>query len=362
MDFFIFKNGIVNKGGNVVFDGKVVGCVVSGILQYFIGKKVDENGDIWFDNGKIIGKVEFIFDLECDDMFKEFVLFEFFFDVVVDGNGMVVSNGEWVGKIIEGDVKQLRGKFVDVDGDVFDKVGNVIGKVECWELEEEVEEEVKEVDNSLLVGKRVNKVGYVVDGNGVIYGRVVEGDLKRMVGRMCDRKGNILSESGDVLGKVELVSEGEREGFKEGLFVELEGCMVVKDGIVVMFLGDIVGRLVKGEGKVLFGRVVDEDGDVLDKNGNVIGKVECWEFEEVQKFKNFMLGCKVNKEGNVVDGDGNFIGKLIFGDFQVCLGKEIDDDGDVVDQKGIVIGYCLFFEGIFEVKDEEIFEQKEKCE
>lgn len=362
MDFSILKNGTVNKGGNVVSDGKVVGRVVSGILQYLIGKKVDENGDIWSDNGKIIGKAEPISDSERDDMLKESAPFESFPDAVVDGNGMVVSNGEWVGKIIEGDVKQLRGKSVDADGDVLDKAGNVIGKAERWEPEEEVEEEVKEVDNSLLAGKRVNKAGYVVDGNGVIYGRVVEGDPKRMVGRMCDRKGNILSESGDVLGKAELVSEGEREGSKEGPFAELEGCTVAKDGTVVTPSGDIVGRLVKGEGKVLFGRAVDEDGDVLDKNGNVIGKAERWEPEEVQKSKNPMSGRKVNKEGNVVDGDGNLIGKLTSGDPQVCSGKEIDDDGDVVDQKGTVIGHCSLLEDIPEVKDEETPEQKEKRE
>ncbi|KAK0662491.1 hypothetical protein QBC41DRAFT_307081 [Cercophora samala] len=362
MDFSLLKNGTVNKGGNVIADGKVVGRVVSGILQYLIGKKVDENGDIWSDNGKIIGRAEPISDSERDDMLKESAPFESFPDAVVDGNGMVVSNGEWVGKVIEGDAKALRGKQVDPDGDILDKAGNVIGKAERWEPEEEVEEEVKEVDNSLLAGKRVNKAGYVVDGNGVIYGRVVEGDPKKMVGRMCDRKGNVLSESGDVLGKAELVSEGEREGSKEGPFAELEGCTVAKDGTVVTPSGDIVGRLVKGEGKVLFGRAVDEDGDVLDKNGNVIGKAERWEPEEVQKSKNPMSGRKVNREGNVVDGDGNLIGKLTSGDPQVCSGKEIDDDGDVVDQKGTVIGHCSLLEEIPEVKDEETPEEKEKRE
>ncbi|KAK4173116.1 hypothetical protein QBC36DRAFT_293718 [Triangularia setosa] len=362
MDFSILKNGTVNKGGNVTSDGKVVGRVTSGILQYLIGKKVDENGDIWSDNGKIIGKAEPISDSERDDMLKESAPFESFPDAVVDGNGMVVSNGEWVGKIVEGDVKQLRGKQVDADGDVLDKAGNVIGKAERREPEPEEEEEVKEVDNSLLAGKRVNKAGYVVDGSGVIYGRVVEGDPKKMVGRMCDRNGNILSESGDVLGKAELVSEGEREGSKEGPFAELEGCTVAKDGTVVTPSGDIVGRLVKGEGKVLFGRAVDEDGDVLDKNGNVIGKAERWEPEEVQRSKNPMSGRKVNKEGNVVDADGNLIGKLTSGDPQACSGKEIDDDGDVVDQKGTVIGHCTLLEDIPEVKDEETPEQKEKRE
>ncbi|KAM7203831.1 Protein of unknown function (DUF3659) domain containing protein [Naviculisporaceae sp. PSN 640] len=362
LDFSVLKDGTVNKGGNIVdSSGKVVGRVTQGILQYLVGKKVDENGDIWSENGKVIGKAEPITDSERDDMMKEPAPFESFEDAVVDGNGMVVSNGEWVGKVVSGDLKTLRGRPVDKDGDILDKGGNVIGKAERWEPEPEEEPEPEpEVDKSLLAGKRVNKAGYLVDGQGNIFGRVVEGDPKKMVGRMCDKNGNILSESGDVLGKAELVPEGEREGSKEGPFAELEGCTVAKDGTVVTPSGDIVGRLVSGDGKVLFGRSVDEDGDVLDRNGNVIGKAERWAPEEVEKKKNPMSGRRVNKEANVVDEDGNIIGKLTSGDPRICAGKEIDDDGDVVDGKGTVIGHCSLLEDI--PAEEESPEDKAKRE
>lgn len=360
LDFSVLKGGKVNKGGNVVdSDGKVVGRVTEGILMYLVGKRVDENGDIWSDNGKVIGRAEPITDSERDDMMKEPAPFESFPDAVVDGNGMVVSNGEWIGKVIEGDIKQLRGKSVDPDGDILDKGGNVIGKAERWEPEPEAEPEPEpEVDRSILAGKRVNKAGNVVDGSGVIFGHVVEGDVKRMVGRMCNKNGEILSESGDVLGRAEVVSEGEREGLKEGPFAELEGCTVAKDGTVVTPSGDIVGRLISGDGKVLFGRPVDEDGDVLDRNGNVIGKAERWEPEEVEKKKNAMSGRRVNREGNVVDEDGNIIGKLTSGDPNICNGKEIDDDGDVVDQKGTVVGHCTLLQDL----PKETPEEKEKAE
>lgn len=362
LDFSVLKDGTVNKGGNIVdSSGKVVGRVTQGILQYLIGKKVDENGDIWSENGKVIGKAEPITDSERDEMMKEPAPFESFEDAVVDGNGMVVSNGEWVGKVVSGDLKTLRGRPVDKDGDILDKGGNVIGKAERWEPEPEEEPEPEpEVDKSLLAGKRVNKAGYVVDGQGNIFGRVVEGDPRKMIGRMCDKNGNILSESGDVIGKAELVPEGEREGFKEGPFAELQGCTVAKDGTVITPSGDIVGRLVSGDGKVLFGRAVDEDGDVLDRNGNVIGKAERWEPEEVQKKKNPMSGRRVNKEANVVDEDGNIIGKLTSGDPRICAGKEIDDDGDVVDGKGTVIGHCSLLEDIPD--EEESPEDKAKRE
>ncbi|KAK3687475.1 hypothetical protein B0T22DRAFT_378938, partial [Podospora appendiculata] len=359
-DFSILKDGTVNKGGNVINpDGKVVGRVTSGILMYLVGKKVDENGDIWAENGKVIGKAEPISDSERDAMLREPSPFESFPDAVVDGNGMVVSNGEWVGKVTEGDLKVLRGRPVDADGDILDKGGNVIGRAERWEPEPEPEPEpAPEIDRSILAGKRVNKAGNVVDKAGEIFGRVVEGDVKKMIGRMCNKNGEILSESGDVLGRAEVVPEGEREGLKEGPFAELEGCTVAKDGTVVTPSGDIVGKLVQGDPKMLFGRAVDEDGDVLDRNGNTIGKAVRWEPEEVERKKNPMSGRKVNRESNVVDEEGNIIGKLTSGDPQICSGKEIDDDGDVVDYKGTVIGHCTLLEDI--PQEEETEEEKAK--
>ncbi|KAK3390578.1 hypothetical protein B0H63DRAFT_120319 [Podospora didyma] len=355
LDFSVLKNGKVNKGGNVIdSEGKIVGRVVQGILEYLVGKKVDENGDIWSDNGKVIGKAEPITDSEREDMLKEPSPFESFPDAVVDGNGMVVSNGEWVGKVVSGDISVLRGKSVDADGDILDKAGNVIGHAERWEPEPEAEAEPEpEVDNSILAGKRVNKAGNVVDSHGTIFGRVIEGDVKKMIGRMCNKQGHILSESGDILGKAEVIPEGEREGQKEGPFAELEGCTVAKDGTVVTPGGDIVGRLTQGDGKVLFGRAVDEDGDVLDRNGNVIGKAERWSPEEVEHKKNPMTGRKVNREGNVVDEEGNIIGKLTSGDPTMCSGKAIDEDGDVVDFKGTVIGHCTLLEDLPSETEEE---------
>jgi hypothetical protein len=180
---------------------------------------------------------------------------------------------------------------------------------------------------------------------------------------MCDKNGNVLSEGGDVIGKAEVVPEGEREGLKEGPFAELSGCTVTKEGKVVTPGGDVVGRLVSGDPKVLFGRTVDDDGDILDKNGNTLGKAERWEEPVVEKKKNPLAGRRVNKEGNVVDEDGNLIGKLTDGKLSICAGKEIDNDGDVVDSKGSTIGHVSLLEDIpEEPKEEESVEDKEKRE
>ncbi|KAI7759576.1 hypothetical protein LZL87_014409 [Fusarium oxysporum] len=97
--------------------------------------------------------------------------------------------GEQVGEVVEGSPKELKGSQVDEDGDILDRCGNTIGKAKRWEAPEEEPE--KPIDNSALAGKRVNKAGNLVGESGEIYGRVIEGDVKKLVGRMSDREGNI---------------------------------------------------------------------------------------------------------------------------------------------------------------------------
>lgn len=161
---------------------------------------------------------------------------------------------------------------------------------------------------------------------------------------MCDKNGNVMDEMGSIIGKAELVPESEREGEKTGPFADFEGSTVTKDGKVVDAKGEIIGRLVAGDAKILFGKVVDADGDILDKNGNTVGKAERWAEEEKETPKHPALGRKINKKGDVVDENGDVIAKLTTGEIQNCAGKEIDDDGDVKDHKGTVLGHITLLE------------------
>jgi len=247
-----------------------------------------------------------------------------------------------------------------------DKIGNVLGKAERWTEPDEPEAEA--VDKSALAGKRVNKLGNVVDSNGQIYGRLVSGDPKKLAGKMCDKNGNVRNEMGDIIGEAELVPEAEREGEKTGPFADFDNPTVTKDGKVVDAKGNVIGRLVGGEGKMLFGKAVDSDGDILDKNGNTLGRAERWEEEEKEISKHPAFGRKVNKKGDVVDENGDVIAKLVDGDIQKCAGKEIDNDGDVKDQKGTVVGHVSLLEDIPEPEpvaeepkesEEEIAERKQ---
>ncbi|OTA52731.1 hypothetical protein K449DRAFT_340387 [Hypoxylon sp. EC38] len=356
VDYSMLRDKKVNKLGNVVDEkGQVWGHVVQGILKHLVGKKVGDQGEIFNDAGQVIGRAEPIPDSEREEV-REPSPFEDFPDAIVGDQGKVMSNGEQVGIVVEGDPKKLKGKPVDADGDILDKAGNLIGHAERWE-EEEPEPE-PEIDMSALAGKRINKAGNAVDSHGDIYGRVVEGDLKRLIGKMCDKNGFIRNEAGDIIGRCELVPEAEREGMKEGPFTELPGCTVNKEGKVVTPGGDVVGRLVSGDPKVLFGRAVDDDGDICDKNGNVLGHAERWEEEPIPKDVNPMSGRRVNREGNVVDENGDLMGKLTSGLLTECAGKKIDDDGDVVDGKGKVLGHCSLLSEI-PPEPEETEEEKE---
>lgn len=163
---------------------------------------------------------------------------------------------------------------------------------------------------------------------------------------MCDKNGNVMNEMGQVVGKAELVPESEREGEKTGPFADFDNPTITKDGKVIDAKGLIIGRLIEGDARKLFGKPVDPDGDILDKNGNTLGKAERWEEEEKETSKHPAAGRKVNRQGDVVDENGDIIAKLTEGEVTKCAGKEIDNDGDVVDSKGKVVGHVTLLEDI----------------
>lgn len=321
-----------------------------------MGRKVDANGKIWSDSGKIIGSAELLSeddrDQASDGPFVDFP------ESVVEKNGTVTFEGKVVGRLIEGEAKKLAGKKVDKDGEIVDSVGNVLGKAERWEEEEVAEPEA--VDLSILAGKRVNKLGNVVDASGSIFGRIVEGDAKKLAGKMVDKNGDIWNDGGNVIGKAELVPDSERSGNKEGIFSGFDGLKVTKDGKVADSKDVIVGRLTEGDAQKLYGKAVDEDGDVLDSNGNTLGKAERWQEEEKEVSRHPAAGRKVNKKGEVVDENGDVIAKLTEGELTKCAGKEIDADGDVVDGKGSSVGHVTLLEDIPEPEPEPVEEPKEE--
>ena len=353
-DLSILKGLKVNKQGNVIGpDGVPIARVVEGNPKELAGRACDEEGQVWNDSGKVIGRCELIPDNERET--KAAGPFAGLEGLVVVKDGFVEDEeGNRVGLVVEGDPKRLIGRAVDEDGDIIDKYGNVQGHADPWE-EEVQEEEV--VDLSSLDGKVVNKQGNVVDPQGNIFGRVAEGDLPTLIGRKVDGQGQIWSDNGKVIGRAELIPGGGPQK-AEGPFAGFENLIVAKDGMVTDSNGNIVGRIIEGDHKKLEGRKVDEDGDVLDKSGNSIGKAERWEPEKKERHKNPMSGRKVNKDGEVYDENGNLIGKLTAGNLGSLVGMEIDDNGYVIDNDGNKIGECTLIENLPEEEQPEYTEEE----
>lgn len=133
-DLSILEGKTVNKAGNVVDEhGKVYGRTTSRDKR-LSGRKVDGKGQIWGDDGKIIGKAELIPGGEQEKPEGAFYGLE---NLKVGKDGVVQDgSGKVVGRVIEGDKAKLSGREVDEDGDILDKNGNTIGKAERWEREE----------------------------------------------------------------------------------------------------------------------------------------------------------------------------------------------------------------------------------
>jgi len=343
----------LNKSGYLVnSEGVPIGRLIEGNAKDLAGRKSDGEGLIHNDTGKVVGRCELI--PENERVTRKEGPFAGYEGLRVVKDGKVEDgDGNTVGVITEGDAKKLVGHSVDEDGDIIDKYGNVKGHAEPYE-----EEEPEEVDLSALAGCTVNKAGNVVDGHGSIVGRVAEGDPANMIGKKVDGKGQIWDNSGNVIGRAELV-QGAPSG-SEGPFAGFDQNSIAKDGTVQLQDGTIIGRVIEGDIKRLMGHKVDEEGDIVDKNGNTIGKAERWEPEEKERRVSPMSGLHVNKEGEVRDQNGDLIGRLTAGDLGHCAGLEIDDNGYVIDNDGNKVGEVTLLENIHEEEEEEETEEDKK--
>ncbi|PYH83771.1 hypothetical protein BO82DRAFT_352519 [Aspergillus uvarum CBS 121591] len=197
VDLSILEGKVVNKAGNVVDgQGRVFGRVVSG-GKGLAGRKVDKKGQIWGDDGKVIGQAELV--PGADEQKPEGPFFGF--DNAVVGKDGVVTDGtdRIIGRVIEGDAKRLQGRKVDEDGDILDKNGNPIGKAERWEPEE------KKRNVNPMAGRKVNKEGEVRDADGNLIGKLTSGDLPSLIGKEIDDNGYVVDNDGNKIGECTLI-------------------------------------------------------------------------------------------------------------------------------------------------------------
>lgn len=329
----------INKGGNVVDEnGNPLGKVKSGDIKKLAGKTPDKNGKVWDNQGNVIGEVEVL----PEALKNESSPFEDFPDATVDKNGKVMFDGRQVGVVVGDDFQKLIGKTVDADGDILDKNGNVVGHAERQEAEEPAEPEEVQTDYSMLRDKKVNKLGNVVDDKGQIWGHVVQGIVKNLVGKKVGDNGEIFNDAGQVIGKAEPVPESERAEAREPApFEDFDGAVVADDG-KVMFEEQQVGIVVEGDAKKLKGKKVDADGDILDRSGNLLGRAERWDAPEAEPEpevdNSALAGKRINKAGNAVDKHGDIYGRVVEGELSRLVGKMCDKQGCIRNEGGDIIG------------------------
>lgn len=341
-DLSILDGLTLNKQGKLVGqDGIPVGRLVEGNVKELSGRKSDGEGLIHNDTGKVIGRCELIPENERES--KPEGIFGGLEGLRVIADGKVAdADDNVVGTVVEGNAKRLVGLSVDEDGDILDKFGNVKGHAEPLEDEEEPEE----ADLSALDGLTLNKQGYLVNGEGIPVGKLVEGNLKELAGRKSDAEGLIHGDTGKVVGRCELIPDNERVTRQEGPFAGFEGLRVVKDGFVEDNDGNRVGQITEGDAKKLVGHSVDEDGDIIDKYGNVKGHAEPFEEEEQEEVDlSALAGCTVNKAGNVVDTSGTILGRVSEGDPATLVGKKVDGKGQIWDNAGNIVGKAELVHG-----------------
>jgi hypothetical protein len=333
----------VNKSGKLIdADGNIVGELVEGDAKKLSksGVTADAEGQFWDSKGHVIGRAK---TLPREDAEEE-APFAGLEGLIVNKDGYVQDeNGNIVGQVVEGDAKRLAGRTVDEDGDILDKKGSVVGHAERLQDEEAPQEdEEAPIDLSSLEGLTVNKQGNVIGDEGVPVARLVEGNPKQCAGKKLDAEGQLWNDRGQVIGRVELIPDDERESKPEGIFGGLQGLRVVKDGFVADEDGNIVGRIVEGDAKRLVGLAVDEDGDIIDKHGNVKGHAEPLEEEEEAAPADLsILENKVlNKQGFVVNEDGIPLGRLVEGNVKELAGRRCDGEGLIHGDTGKVVGRC----------------------
>ncbi|KAF7116228.1 hypothetical protein CNMCM5793_004304 [Aspergillus hiratsukae] len=340
-------------------DGQAIGKVAEGDPEDLVGYTVNDKGEIVDEEGDLIGRVELlppeaqkVTDKaeETTEEAKKTVtdLADLEGLPVSEGGVIKDKSGQVVAKIAEGDPKDLVGYTLNNEGEVLDEDGDPIGRAEIVpqqaedatdkvaekaegavdEAGEEAEEQLPPL--STLEGMKCTKSGKIVDPNtGKPVGELVEGDPKKLsrMGVELDDKGQFWDSRGNVIGKAKTLPVEDYEG--EPPFAGLEGLHVVEDGWVEDENGRRVGKIVKGDGKKLLGRAVDEDGDITDKNGNVIAQAEYYEApEEPEPEKpdlSQLNGLKPNKMGFVMGPDGAPIARVVEGNPKELAGKPIDD-------------------------------------
>lgn len=337
---------IVNRDGYVEDEnGNIVGRVTEGNAKKLVGRAVDEDGDILDKRGSVVGHAERYEEEEVPEVESEPIDLSQIIGKTVNKQGNVIGDeGVPIGRLVQGNPKEVAGRKIDENGQIWNDSGKVIGRVEL--IPEEEREKKPEGPFAGLQGLRVVAGGKIADEDDNIVGEIVEGNPKRLVGLAVDEDGDIIDRYGNVKGHAEPL-EDEPEAQPADLSI-LDGLTLNKQGFLVGHDGIPIGRLVEGNAKELAGRKSDGDGLIHGDTGKVVGRCELLpDSERVAKPEGpfaGLEGLRVIAGGKVEDSEGNVVGVLTEGDPKKLVGHTVDEDGDIVDKFGNVKGHAEPYE------------------
>ncbi|KKY28079.1 putative lea domain protein [Phaeomoniella chlamydospora] len=343
------------EGLIVVKDGWVedennnrVGQLVEGDAKKLVGRAVDEDGDVIDKRGNVVGHAERYEEPEEEEAEPEPVDLSELKGLTVNKQGNVIGpQGVPIGRLVEGNPKELSGRTIDEEGQIWNDSGKVIGRCELIPVDER--EAKPEGIFGGLEGLHVVAEGLVEDEEGNVVGRVIEGDPKKLIGQAVDEDGEIIDKYGNVKGRCEPYEIPEEEEPEPEDLSSLAGKIVNKQGNVVDEHGTIFGRIAEGDPAKLAGRKVDGEGNIWSDDGKVIGRAELIPGAEQQRpegifsgWENLTIGNTkyqgVDYQGVVLTPDGKIVGRVIEGDAEKLEGRKVDEDGDILDKSGNAIG------------------------
>jgi len=236
----------------------------------------------------------------------------------------VDANGKVLGHVAEGDVQNMIGKKVDGQGQIWDNAGNVIGRAEL----SAGADSAPEGPFAGFDEATVQKDGTVQTPAGDIIGRIIEGDVKKLVGHKVDEDGDINDKNGNTIGKAERWEPEE----KERRINPMSGLRVNKDGEVRDANGDLIGKLTAGDLGHCAGLEIDDNGYVIDNDGNKVGEVTLLEnlVEEEEEEEMTEEELKRKEDAELADKMANICQQTLERVQPVC--KQITDYIEAADR------------------------------
>jgi hypothetical protein len=337
----------VNEEGLITgTNSSVIGELDSGDLSEAVRMTVNEKGLELDDNGNIIGNARSAAkdaiektEKTTEDFVQGLPSLSTPEDLKCDRLGNIDNeDGMPVGEHVEGDPKKVSGDGTELDGQaqLWDNRGKINGKAQSFSIDgEQNEGPFADLDEPF-----VTKGGWVHDANGNKVGQIVEGEIRKVLGRVVDDDGDILDKRGNLLGRAEPWQEPDLEPEEDVDITELEGLTPNKIGNVIGPDGASIARVSEGNPKLLAGRKINAQGLVWSDVGEVIGNVMLIPLKKREAITLFggIGDLVVRKTGYVEDETGCIVGKIVEGDPQKLQGLLVDDDGDILDKRGNLKG------------------------